>query len=58
MKLVMLLLAMLLMFAGILKKTADDVQEIAVRTEMKQYMQQYPNLLPEFEVVAKRLPNT
>ncbi|MFT2010305.1 hypothetical protein ACMA1I_16640 [Pontibacter sp. 13R65] len=52
MKIITLLCAIVLMFAGIIKKTADDVDQIAVRTEMKQY----PNLLPTVEVIAKRLP--
>ncbi|WP_187270013.1 hypothetical protein [Pontibacter qinzhouensis] len=54
MKIVSLLVIVLILFIGIIKKTADDVQEIAVRTELKQY----PNLLPTVEVVAKRLPRT
>ena len=54
MKIIVLLLAILFIFIGIFKKTADDLNEITVRTEMKQY----PNLLPQFEVVAKRLPRS
>ncbi|WP_187261169.1 hypothetical protein [Pontibacter beigongshangensis] len=54
MKIIILLVAILIMLAGIIKKTADDVQEIAIRTELKQY----PNLLPTIEVVAKRLPRS
>ncbi|WP_187270132.1 hypothetical protein [Pontibacter qinzhouensis] len=52
MKIITLLCAIVLMFAGIIKNTTDEVNKIAERTEMKQY----PNLLPTVEVVAKRLP--
>ena len=54
MKIITLLCAIVLMFAGIVKKTADDVSEIAARSEMKQY----PNLLPTVEVIADRLPGS
>jgi len=51
MKLIILLFAMLFGFGASVKKSADDIKVISTQMELNHY-KNYPNLLPEVEVVA------
>ncbi|WP_242921961.1 hypothetical protein [Pontibacter liquoris] len=53
MKLIILLFAMLFGFSASVKKSADDMKAISARIELNHY-QNYPNMLPEVQVVAYR----
>ncbi|MCJ8165427.1 hypothetical protein MKJ04_11285 [Pontibacter sp. E15-1] len=54
MKIIILLFAFAFGFGASVKKSADDLKEIAERNEIREY-QQYPNMLPEVEIVAERI---
>lgn len=59
MKIMILLTAFSFGFGANVKKSADDLKAISVRTEMKQSQnelkrfQHHPNMLPEVEVIAE-----
>lgn len=59
MKIIILLFAFTFGIGANVKKSADDLKGISLRSEMKQKQnevkryQQYPNLLPEVEIVAE-----
>jgi hypothetical protein len=53
MKIIVLILALILGFGTICKKSADDKKEISFQNELNQY-KSYPNLLPIVEVVGQR----
>ncbi|WP_242926146.1 hypothetical protein [Pontibacter vulgaris] len=55
MKLIILLFALVLGFGATIKRSASDLKEISQRTEINAY-KNYPNLLPEVEIVAHRMP--
>ncbi|MHA6249490.1 hypothetical protein ACXYMU_16220 [Pontibacter sp. CAU 1760] len=54
MKIIILLFAFSFGIGASVKKSADDLKEIAERNEMKS-LQVYPNLLPEVEIVAGQI---
>lgn len=53
MKLIILLLAIVLGFGAIGKKTVDDVNAIKSQNEILK-LKIYPNLLPEVNIIAPR----
>ncbi|WP_439880032.1 hypothetical protein ACSX1A_12780 [Pontibacter sp. MBLB2868] len=53
MKIIILLFAFVFGFGATVKKSADDMKKIQTRTEINEY-KDYPNLLPEVEIVAEK----
>ena len=53
MKIIVLLFALTMGFGATVKKSADDKKEMQKRAELQEY-KQYPNLLPEVEIVAEK----
>jgi uncharacterized membrane protein len=56
MKIIILLFVFIFGFGATVKKSAEDLKELQARAELNQY-QDYPNLLPEVEIVAERIEN-
>lgn len=53
MKLIILLLAIVIGFGAIVKKSADDVKAISIQNEIQKF-KNYPNLLPEVKIITPR----
>ncbi|WP_347157514.1 hypothetical protein [Pontibacter chitinilyticus] len=54
MKLIILLFAIVLGFGATVKRSADDMKVISFKHELNVY-KNYPNLLPEVNIVAPHL---
>lgn len=54
MKIIILLFAFVFGFGATVKKSADDLKEMKARTELSEY-KNYPNMLPEVEIVAPKI---